>query len=298
MTRARLSSLEFVPLPDGRVICARRRGRASERPVVLVHGLLDSSEGWLELCRELRCPYVAVDLPGFGHSDGPSHRSIAGYAHDLAEVLRVLGLEEVTLVGHSLGGAVATAVAELMPGSVRSLVLLAPVGFGRIPLAEAALLPGVRALVHAALPHALSSPVLVTAGYAAMVTNGRTPRADLVDRLTGHGAHLARSAEAAIRAIASAGRSADAFHRRRVDYDGPVVAVWGDRDRLVPPSHQRALASSLPQARIEVWRGMGHHPMRERLGDLAALISTARERQLSGAGQQRPGTGTGAQEAA
>jgi pimeloyl-ACP methyl ester carboxylesterase len=298
MSRAHLSSLEYVQLPDGRVLCARRHGRSTDHPVVLLHGLLDSSEGWRELCEELGGPYVAADLAGFGHSDGPSHRSISGYAHDVAEMMRVLRLNEVTLVGHSLGGAVATAVAELMPAKVRSLVLLAPVGFGRIHLAEAALLPGVRTVLHAALPHALSSSLMVTAGYAAMVTNGRMPRPDLVERLTGRGSHLATSAEAAIRAIASAGHSPVAFHRRRVDYGGPVVAVWGDRDRLVPPGHQRGLTAALPQARIEVWPGMGHHPMRERLGDLAALISDARLGGLSVTGQTRPDAGTGARRAA
>ena len=296
--RARLSSLESVPLPDGRMLFVRRRRSSEDRPIVLLHGLLDSSEGWLELCRQLDCSYVAVDLPGFGHSDGPSPNSISGYAADVAAMLDTLRLDQVTLVGHSLGGGIATAVAELMPSIVHSLVLLAPVGFGRIHLAEAAVLPGLRTALRATLPHALSNRALVTAAYVAMVTDGRTPPSELVDRVTGHGSQLARSAEAAIKAIASAGRSSQAFHRRRVGYDGPVFAVWGDRDRLVPPCHRHGVVSSLPQARIEIWRGMGHHPMRERLGDLLALISDARGRPASRLGQIRPGAGTGARRAA
>lgn len=50
-----------------------------------------------------------------------------------------------------LGGAVATALAELMPERVAGLVLLAPAGFGRIHLAEAVSLPGVRHVVQATL---------------------------------------------------------------------------------------------------------------------------------------------------
>jgi len=297
MRRARLSSLESVALGDGRTLCVRRRRSSEGRPIVLLHGLLDSSEGWQELCRQLQCSYVAVDLPGFGHSDGPSHGSIAGYAADVAEMLNALRLEQVTLVGHSLGGGIATAVAELMPSQVHSLVLLAPVGFGRIHLAEAALMPGLGTAVRASLPHVLSSRAIVTAAYAALVTNGRMPPGELVDRVTGHGPQLAQGAEAAIRAIASAGRSPEAFHRRRVAYNGPVVAVWGDRDRLVPPSHRRGVLSSLPQARIKLWRGMGHHPVQERLRDLLALISDARGPAFR-AGQIRPGAGTGVRRAA
>jgi pimeloyl-ACP methyl ester carboxylesterase len=266
-----------VSLPDGRTLCARLRGQPGEHPTVLLHGLLDSSEGWSELYRRLACPYVAVDLPGFGCSAARSRSAIADYARDVTHGLTALGVERFTLVGHSLGGAVATAVAELMPANVQALILLAPVGFGRIHLAEAAVMPGVRVLVDAALPWALSSRIVVTAGYVAMVTNGRRPSPELVERVTAHGGQLVNGTKDAIRAIAAAGRSPHAFHVRRVRYDGPVTAIWGDRDRLVPASHRAGVLTAFPQARIELWRGMGHHPVSERLDDLLALIAAARK---------------------
>jgi pimeloyl-ACP methyl ester carboxylesterase len=58
-----------------------------------------------------------------------------------------------------------------------------------------------------------------------------------------------------------------------VGYGGRVIAVWGDRDRLVPVSHQDGVRTALPQARIHVWPGMGHHPIRERFDELVALIA-------------------------
>ena len=63
------------------------------------------------------------------------------------------------LVGHSLGGAVATAVAERAEGLVCGLALLAPVGYGSIRLAEAFSLPGVVDVAELALPFALVSPL-------------------------------------------------------------------------------------------------------------------------------------------
>jgi pimeloyl-ACP methyl ester carboxylesterase len=122
---------------------------------------------------------------------------------------------------------------------------------------------------------ALSSRVIVTAGYLTMVTNGRLPRSELVDRVTSRGRHLVTGTGAAIRAIGAAGQSPHAFFRRRVGYKGPVTAVWGDCDRVVPLSHQVGVRAALPQARVHVWRGMGHHPVRERLDDLVALIADA-----------------------
>jgi pimeloyl-ACP methyl ester carboxylesterase len=245
---------------------------------VVLHGLLDSSEGWARLSEQVTCTRIAFDLPGFGYSDPVRRASIAGYARDIAEGLALLGVERFTLIGHSLGGAVAAAVAELMPDRVAALVLLAPAGFGRIHLAEAVSIPGIRSLVQAALPIALRSRLGVTAGYMTMVANGKMPEHDVVERVTSRARALSDGAREGTRAVVEAGHAA--VHRRCADYDGPVFAVWGDRDRLVPPSHRHALRVAFPHAQIEVWRGMGHHPLRERFEDLIDVIGGAVEAAL------------------
>jgi pimeloyl-ACP methyl ester carboxylesterase len=251
--------------------------------VVLLHGLLDSSEGWTRVCEALDGRRIAFDLPGFGYSACPGRGSLVGYAEDVAAGLRRLGAERFTVVGHSLGGAVAVALSELIPERIDALVLLAPAGFGRIRLAEAVSIPGVRSIVRAALPFALSSSLAVRAGYFMMVTNGRLPDRALVERLTSHGWEHVIGAREGTRAVVEAGRSRTAFHRRRLRYRGPVYTVWGDCDRLVPVGHQRGVRVAFPQAQIELWHGMGHHPTRERLEDLIALIRRAMVQAASGA---------------
>jgi len=239
---------------------------------VILHGLLDSSEGWTRLAESLSAPSIAVDLPGFGHSDPSPHGSVDGYARDVADALQMLGVERFTLVGHSLGGAVAAALVELIPSQVSSLVLLAPAGFGRIPLAEAASLPGLRNVVQASLPLVLANRRAVTAAFSRMVTNGETPEPDVVERITKRAGELVAGAREGTRAVVEAGRRTDAFYRRRIDYDGPVVAVWGDHDRLVPVAHRHGVERACPQARVQVWYGMGHNPVTERFDDLLALV--------------------------
>jgi pimeloyl-ACP methyl ester carboxylesterase len=241
---------------------------------VLLHGLLDSSEGWNHLA-ELPCERIAFDLPGFGHSDPPARGSLAGYARDIAGGLDMLGVKRFNLVGHSLGGGIATALAEMMPDRVGAMVLLAPVGFGRIHLAEAVSLPGIGKLVQSVLPLALSSRLTVTAAYLTMVSNGLMPEPAIVERVTGRGGGLVAGAREGTRAAADAGRSRNAFHRRGIAYDGPVFAIWGDQDRLVPVSHVEGVCVALPQAKVAVWRGMGHHPIHERFADLIATIERA-----------------------
>jgi pimeloyl-ACP methyl ester carboxylesterase len=243
--------------------------------LVLLHGMLDSSEGWTRLSEGFTCRRIAFDLPGFCYSDSPSGASILGYARDIAEGLEMLGITRFTLVGHSLGGAVAAALAELMPDSVCGLVLLAPAGFGRIHLAEAVSIRGVSYVAAVALRVTLSNRLAVSAAYATLVTNGKLPERELVDRLTSRGGCLVEGARQATRALVAAGRAPDAFHRRRLQYHGPVYVVWGDRDRLVPASHREGVRAAFPHARIDVWKGMGHHPARERMDDLIAIVARA-----------------------
>jgi pyruvate dehydrogenase E2 component (dihydrolipoamide acetyltransferase) len=216
-------------------------------------------------------PCLAIDLPGFGGSDLPLHPRIRAYADDVAAGLKRLDIAECTLVGHSLGGAVATAVAERHE-RVHSLVLLAPAGYGHIRVAEWFALPGVRDVAQLMLPLALVSPLLVTAGYTTLVANGRLPSRDLTDRLRRRAFQSSPGVRAAVQAIAVAGRSRRGFHSRDVDFDGPVAALWGSRDALVPLAHTKAVKRALPQTHLEIWPRMGHHPQRERPAQLARFI--------------------------
>src|ERR1700760_683311 len=120
----RAPNVRDVRLAQGR----RLRVRSSPReggPRVLLHGLLDDSEGWAGLAMDTHRPCLAIDLPGFGGADLPRWPRISSYAEDVAARPDKLGSGARPLVGHSLGGAVATAVAERHDG-IHSLVLLAP----------------------------------------------------------------------------------------------------------------------------------------------------------------------------
>lgn len=269
-------------LSDGRSVCIRQwPGRG--RPLVLLHGLLDSGAGWDDLARALPYPCLAVDLPGFGGSDPPRRPRFSAYAEAIVEALRQLEVSACTVVGHSLGGGVATAVTEQMSDQVHALVLCAPAGYGRIPLAELAALPIVRALAVSSLPHLVTRSRRLDSVYGAFVTSGLLPSEELRRRLAADAWRLGPGLEAAIEALAVAGRSPRAFYRRGVAYDGPVTAVWGDRDALVPPGHVRGVIAALPQATVHRWPGMGHHPQRERPAALAALVRSVHR---AGRGEQ------------
>jgi pimeloyl-ACP methyl ester carboxylesterase len=163
------------------------------------------------------------------------HGLMAGYARDVADALAQLGVSRYALLGHSLGGAMAAALAERSPEAVSALMLLAPVGFGRT--------------------------------------------------------------REALRAIVESGRSPEAFHHGELAYTGPVQVVWGERDRLVPPSHRHGVRRVLPHAQIDVWTGMGHHPLCERPDELFAairLMLAASTADAAAGGDRPPGALTAA----
>jgi len=96
------------------------------RPLILLHGFLESSEIWLEFINELSLKYrvVAIDLLGHGQS------GCLGYVHSMElmadcikHVLKCLKLRKVLLVGHSMGGYVSMAFAEKYPDDVKGLCL-------------------------------------------------------------------------------------------------------------------------------------------------------------------------------
>jgi pimeloyl-ACP methyl ester carboxylesterase len=270
----RLATLTDLELPGKRRIRVREYP-GSGTPVVLLHGLLDSSEGWHEVASSSERPCYAIDLPGFGGSTCPPYERVGSYARDVAQALDQLGLDRFLLVGHSFGGAVATALAEQRPYAVAALILIAPAGYGRIALAEVAATPGIRHLVQAGMPLTLTNPVAMTAIYGLWVANGRRPDKALVDRCRKDAFRVVGGARQALRTIVRCGIDKRAFFRRRVDYDGPVVALWGDRDRLVPVRHSDRVLTSFPQADVQVWDGMGHHPQRERIRPFCALLERA-----------------------
>lgn len=271
----RKASRIAVTLPDGRVVKLRLwPGRGA--PLVLLHGLLDSSHGWDDLAKASHRPCYAVDLPGFGGSDCPVQATIDAYADDVIAALDQLHLDAFTLVGHSLGGAVATAVAERV-GHERcpALVLMAPAGFGRQPIAEAVCLPGVHKTVRAALPFCLANPLVMSGAYALMVSHRKLPSRKLLGRLARHCRDNVAGTSMAARAIAAAGHDPRAFFRRRVDYQGAVTALWGRHDKLIPLADAERLKRALPQAKITVWEDVAHHPQREVPVQLARCIERA-----------------------
>ncbi len=102
-------------------------------PVVLLHGFGGDRQTWLNIQAGLasRKRSFAFDLPGHGEAqDWPRIGNAGVAAKAVSQSLDALDLSRVHLVGHSMGGAVATLIALRSPERIASMTLLAPGGFG------------------------------------------------------------------------------------------------------------------------------------------------------------------------
>lgn len=202
--------------------------------VVAIHGLTTPSPIWDGIGDRLgRLGYrvLVYDLYGRGFSDAvPGRQDRAFFLRQLSDLLADQGLaDDLTLLGYSMGGAIATAFAADHPERMKRLILLAP---GGIDMAEDRFtrlcrrVPGLGDWLHLAIGAAYRRKGLLPA----VLSSRRHMLADIQEA-----------------------------EHRKIHRDGtPVVAIWGDADRVIPLTALGKLAQWSRATRQEVVKGAGH----------------------------------------
>ncbi|MGX5803849.1 alpha/beta fold hydrolase [Bradyrhizobium sp. Arg314] len=214
-------------------------GGAGPKTIVFLHGFGACSEIWRDIMASLalEATVLAYDLPGHGLS--LECEGMGGAKPAARAILADLGarqLVKVHLVGHSMGGAIATLMALADPGRVASLTLLAPGGFG--PEINAALL---RCYAAAA------GRKEVRASLAAMSGPRSTPPDHVVDalcRMRKRPGQLQTLIDMA--AVMTRDDRQGVIPGAQLDtLDMPVMVVWGAEDPLLPVEQTEALPSHI-----------------------------------------------------
>ena len=243
-------------------------------PVLLIHGLASSIYTWSEVLPALSREHevVALDLPGFGGSDQPADLSGQAYLGVVRQLLDRLQIARATIVGHSLGGAVAVMLAAEHPERVERLALLAPAGFNFAPselpgLLRAASWPPVGALLER-LPvrRALLRIGLRQVFFdAALVTE---------ERVEEYWAPLARpGAVASLRALlASRAALADRFPALAAQVRAPTLLVWGRQDAWIPVAQAARFLAAIRGSRAVILEACGHMPQEEHPEQVVRLL--------------------------
>jgi pimeloyl-ACP methyl ester carboxylesterase len=224
-------------------------------PLVLVHGAGGSAELWPRQLDGLTdaARMLAPDLPGHGPLGGRGRPTVAAYAEWLDGFLGAVVGEPAVLVGHSMGGAIAQALALLRPERLAGLVLIAT---------------GARLRVAARLVELLRHDPRrgqsliqdLSFGAAAPLECG-----ELVARVLREGPPLVTLRDYL---------ACDRFdvRDRLASIRTPTLVVAGAEDRLTPLRYARFLAEAIPGARLVEIEAAGHFPQLEQPGPVNAAI--------------------------
>jgi pimeloyl-ACP methyl ester carboxylesterase len=234
--------------------------------VVLVHGLGGFGESWRPTIDALasRATVFAVDLPGFGRSAKPrtSYR-LGFFARALHGFMDGLALGQASLVGHSLGAAVAVTYALTHPARVERLAVVA----GLVPGFTFQMSVGYRVITVPVLGEALALCGRASLFKAAVARCFHTPRREVVDFLVDHDYPERTSPDARAAWLATARHIRADFVEHRADYrraiatlDLPVLLVHGRQDPAVPPPHATEVAAGFPRAGLRWVDACGHFP--------------------------------------
>ena len=246
--------------------------RAGSGPaLLLLHGLGCDHTTWDPVIRELarRHTVIAPDLLGHGLSDKPrADYSLGGYANGMRDLLTVLGIDSVTVVGHSFGGGVAMQFAYQFPDRTDRMILVAPGGLGPdvSPAIRAVTSPGFEPLMwFLTLPGLRQVGV---AGLRALAGTGLHATRDLDEVAEIFASFQDRRSLAAIRHVTRAvvdfkGQIVTMTDRAYLTEAVPMCVIWGEDDAVIPADHARTAEALAPGARVELIPNAGHFPHKD-----------------------------------
>jgi pimeloyl-ACP methyl ester carboxylesterase len=229
--------------------------------ILLIHGFGAALDWWDEIAAPLAAQQrvIRVDLIGHGGTEAPSSGySIERQAQLVAAVLDKLAVDRVTVIGHSMGGEVATALAEIKPERIERLILIdtPPTAGGTFSiLTDACFTPVIGELLTR-----FQSDETLRRGLA----QGFAPNFDIPERF------VADLKQLTYTAFRTAHNESVAFRTTQPTYERlaklkpvpPLLVLFGSLDAILPAEHAKFF-ERVPGARVTVIDGVGHSPMVE-----------------------------------
>ncbi len=244
------------------VVPANVRVQGTGPAIVLIHGFGAAIDWWDAIAPTLAADHrvISIDLIGHGGTAAPaSGYSIERQAELVAAVLDKLGVERVTVIGHSMGGEVATALAERNPARIERMVLIDS--------------PATAAATFTPLTHLYMEPVIgqvlsrfeTDAALRHGLEQGFAPGFPVPE------AFVADLKQLTYTAFRSAHDESIAYRTAKPPYERlaalqpvpPLLAILGAEDAIVPPENAR-LFLRVPGAKLVMIEGSGHSPMVEK----------------------------------
>jgi pimeloyl-ACP methyl ester carboxylesterase len=247
-----------IPTSFGDVpLAAEERG--SGRAIVILHGGAGpaSVPAFADLLAERTGTRVITPIhPGFGGTPRPDAlRTIAGLAEVYEGMLDALDLDDVTVIGNSIGGWIAAELALRHPERLGRIVLVDAVGIeveGH-PVADLSALPPSRVAEYSWYDPS-KAPVIDPSTMppaAQEIFAGNRGALALYGGTMGDASLLGRLGGVAV----------------------PTLVLWGEADRIVDVEYGRAFAAAIPGARFVVLQRVGHVPQMEGAEGLVSALN-------------------------
>lgn len=259
------------PVPEGRYVTLANgyrihyQDQGSGPVVVFLHGSGNGASGYSNFkgnypeiaAAGYRC--IVPDLIGFGYSDKPDdvEYHLSFFVDCLKQALDALGVQKYTLVGNSLGGAVALGFALAHPSSVERLVLMAPGGLNELP--DYLAMPGMQAMF--AL-YGSGKPVTEAQLKEFFCKAFVVDPSCVTDELVHERAEMAKTqSPQAIKTL-----KVPVMTERLAEIICPVLTLWGLNENMMPDSGILRLAKGLKNGRMVLVPQCGHWVMIEHRG--------------------------------
>jgi pimeloyl-ACP methyl ester carboxylesterase len=252
----------------------RRFGSGAERPLVMLQhfrGNLDNWDPALTDALAAEREVILIDYPGVGSSTGEPCTTIAATARQMIGFADALELDEIDLLGFSIGGMVAQDMVLVRPTLVRRLVLAATGPKGA---------PGMHGWREdiAAAARAESKPdnllYIMFAHSEASQAKGAEFLGRFMQRQAGRDAPTSDAVrDAQYDAIVEWGIPDHAALQRLTGIQNPTLVIQGDNDLMIPTKLSHLLAGLIPDARIRIYPDAAHGFLFQYPGEVAAVVN-------------------------
>lgn len=255
---------------DTPVVATNVRVEGAGPAVVLLHGFGAAIDWWDDVAPALATDHlvVRIDLIGHGGTAAPgSGYSIERQGALVSAILDKLGVDQVTVIGHSMGGEVATALAELKPERIERLIFIdsPPIAGGTFNfLTEAYLQPVIGELL---------SQFPGDRAFRKGLAQGFAPGFAVQEKFVADIKQLTYTAFRTAHNDSVAYRTQKPLYERLAALKPvpPLLAISGVLDTIVP-AEQAKLFERVPGGKVAMIEGAGHSPMVERPAKTLELI--------------------------
>lgn len=242
-------------------------GKGNQNHILFIHGLGSAADRWMKIPENLPPDFhsIAIDLPGFGESD--KHANIPYTMEHFRQFIisflkQVSSTEKTTIVGHSLGGYIASEIAIQNQNLVNQLVLIDSSGMLESPT------PILEQYLNAAKNPTQDN---VRQVFEQMVADPSRVPDKLVDGFIRR-INMPNAKHAFESTLEHSANTQIGLDRLRQIKNIPTLIFWGVQDKVIPLEHSKLFQDTIPDSQLEIIDDAGHAPFAEKPEQVSEIL--------------------------